>query len=480
LANINAGPFTTRPEIDGTFGVAASTHWIATAVAMGVLERGGNAFDAGLAGVFTLQVVEPHLNGPGGDVPVILYDRKVGKPQVVCGQGPAPAGASIAHYRDELGLDMVPGSGLLAACVPGTFPTYMRILRDHGTWRLRDVLAAAIGYADNGFALVERACVTIGTVERLFRDHWPTSAQVYLPGGRVPRPGALFSNRRLAQTYQRLIAEAEAGGGNREAEIARAERAWSQGFVAEAIDRFCRTQEVFDVTQRRHKGVLTGEDMATWQPTVEAPVALAFGDYEVLKSGPWTQGPVLLQQLALLKQFDLAALAPSDPDFVHVWTECAKLAYADREAFYADPDVTPVPMQTLLSDAYNAERARLVDLTAASLDLQPGHIDGFGGPLQVGQASDVAAAASGFGVGEPTVGRLGTANGDTVHIDIIDKDGNMFAATPSGGWLQSSPVIPELGFPLTRADVLAQRSRAGRPGTRKTAPFDLIGLDGIA
>ena len=128
MANINAGPFTTRPEIDGTFGVVASTHWIGTAVGMGVLERGGNAFDAGVATAFALQVVEPHLCGPGGDVPAMLYDAKAAKPIVVCGQGPAPAGATIAHYRDHLGLDIVPGTGLLPACVPGTFETFMMIL----------------------------------------------------------------------------------------------------------------------------------------------------------------------------------------------------------------------------------------------------------------------------------------------------------------------------------------------------------------
>ena len=186
-------PFTTRPEIDGTFGVVTSTHWIATAVGMGVLEKGGNAFDAGAAAAFTLQVVEPHLNGPGGDVPVLVHDVKRGRTEVICGQGPAPAGATIAHYRGE-GLDMVPGTGLLAACVPGTFETWMLLLRDYGTLRLRDVLEPAIGYAQNGYPLVERITATIATVEQLFREHWPTSAAVYLPNGRLPQPGDMFTN----------------------------------------------------------------------------------------------------------------------------------------------------------------------------------------------------------------------------------------------------------------------------------------------
>ena len=141
MSNINPDPFTTRPEIEGTFGVVTSTHWIATAVGMATLEKGGNAFDAGVATAFTLQVVEPHLNGPGGDVPVIVHDVKRGRTEVICGQGPAPARATIAHYRDELGLDLIPGTGLLAACIPGTFDTWMTLLRDYGTMRLADVLS---------------------------------------------------------------------------------------------------------------------------------------------------------------------------------------------------------------------------------------------------------------------------------------------------------------------------------------------------
>src|SRR6204780_2350311 len=185
MTNINPNAFTTRPEIEGTFGVVTTTHWIATAVGMGILERGGNAFDAGVAAAFTLQVVEPHLNGPGGDVPVIVHDVKRGKPEVICGQGVAPAGATIAHYRSE-GLDLVPGTGLLAACVPGTFETWMMLLRDYGTLSLREVLLPAIGYAQNGYPLVERAHATIATVAELFRVHWSTSAAGDLPHGSVP------------------------------------------------------------------------------------------------------------------------------------------------------------------------------------------------------------------------------------------------------------------------------------------------------
>jgi gamma-glutamyltranspeptidase / glutathione hydrolase len=466
-SNINPNPFTTRPELDGTFGVVTSTHWIATAVGMATLERGGNAFDAAVATAFTLQVVEPHLNGPGGDVPVIVHDVRKGKVEVICGQGPAPAGATIAHYRSE-GLELVPGTGLLAACVPGTFETWMLLLRDYGTMRLADVLTPAIGYAQSGHPLMERANATIKTVEKLFRDHWPTSAALYLPGGKVPATGTLFTNKAMAATYVRILREAESAGGDRERQIERARQCWSHGFVAEAIDRFCRTQEVMDTSGARHRGVLTADDLARWQPQIEPPVTLDYGRYTVCKGGFWSQGPVMLQQLALLRGFGLNGADPTSAEFIHTVVECVKLAYADREKFYGDPKFVEVPGETLLSEAYNAERRKLVGETA-SLDQRPGMIKDFGKqlPIRVPPGAQRTTAA---GAGEPTAGKVwthddvhdpsliavegakldaaGVMRGDTVHFDIIDSAGNMVSATPSGGWLQSSPTIPELGFCL--------------------------------
>jgi gamma-glutamyltranspeptidase/glutathione hydrolase len=452
MKKVNPNPFTTRPEIEGTFGVVTSTHWIATAVGMSILEKGGNAFDAGCATAFTLQVVEPHLNGPGGDVPIIVHDARKGRTDVICGQGPAPAGLTIEHFR-SLDLDLIPGTGLLAACIPGTFDAWMLLLRDYGSMPLADVLAPAISYARHGHPMVERASATIGTVADLFREHWPTSAAVFLPGGDVPAPGDIFVNTKLADTYQRIVDEAQQAGGSREAQIDAARRIWSQGFVAEAIDRFCRTQEVMDVTGRHHKGVLSGQDMANWQASIEAPIGLDYGKYRVLKAGPWSQGLVALQQLALLKGFDLDGLDPTGPDFIHLVVEASKLAFADREAFYGDPKFAQVPVETLLSEEYNRARRKLIG-DVASFELRPGQIDGFGGLVDARASSEGRIAVGAFGAGEPTVGRLGNTDGDTVHFDIIDKDGNMIAATPSGGWLQSSPVIPELGFALgTRAQM---------------------------
>ena len=457
-------PFTTRPEIDGIFGVVTTTHWIATAVGMAILERGGNAFDAAIATAFTLQVVEPHLNGPGGDVPVILYDARNSRPVVICGQGTAPRAATIPRFR-ALGLDMVPGSGLLAACVPGTFETWMMLLRDFGTFRIRDVLEPAIFYAREGHPLVDREIETITTVEALFREHWQTSAAVYLPGGRVPQRGELLRNETFAATCERLLNEAESAGGDRVRQIESARAAWSRGFVAEAIDRFCRNTEAMDTSGRPHRGMLTADDIAAWLPHTEQPVIYDYGRYTVCKAGFWSQGPVLLQQLALLKGFDLDGLDPVGPDFVHLQVECAKLAFADRDSFYGDPDFVRIPGEQLLSEAYNDTRRKLLGETA-SLELRPGSISGYGGKVHAGTSAGIMMA----GAGEPTVGKLGDARGDTVHFDIIDRWGNMISSTPSGGWLQSSPVIPELGFCLgTRAQMFwldEQHPAALAPGKR--------------
>jgi gamma-glutamyltranspeptidase/glutathione hydrolase len=407
--------FTTRPELRGTFGMVASTHWLATAAGMAVLERGGNAFDAAVATGFTLQVVEPHLNGPGGDLPVVFWSAERGEPLVLCAQGVAPAAATIERFH-ELGHELVPGTGLLAACVPGAFGGWVQLLAEFGTWRLEDVLAFAIGYADEGYPVVPGITMTIERTEELLLT-WEASAALYLP---VPRPGSLFRNAALAATYRRIVEESR--GGSREQELERARELFYEGFVAEEVDRFSAAQG----------GLLTGSDLAAWKPALEPPVTFDFLGLTVCKTGPWGQGPVFLQQLALLDGFDLAEL--SDAEYVHVVVECAKLAFADREAFYGDADV---PLERLLSREYVDERRRLVGDTASD-ELRPGN----GGRLP----SPVAATAT-VGGGEPT-------RGDTVHLDVADRFGNLVSATPSGGWLQSSPVIPALGWPLgTRAQM---------------------------
>jgi gamma-glutamyltranspeptidase / glutathione hydrolase len=411
--------FTTRPELRGTFGMVASTHWLASAVGMAMLERGGNAFDAAVATGFTLQVVEPHLNGPGGDLPVVAWSAEQGKPLVLCAQGTAPAAATIEQFR-ALGHELVPGTGLLPACVPGAFDGWMLLLRELGTVGPDDVLKPAIGYAEKGYPVVPGMTATIERVEPLLHG-WPSSAGLYLP---PPRPGTLFRNRALAGSYRRILEEA--GQGARERRIDRARAAFYRGFVAQAIDWF----------SRENGGLLAGQDLAEWEATFEAPSTYDYHGYTVFKTGPWGQGPVFLQQLALLDGFDLADLGLGSAEYVHTIVECSKLAFADREAFYGDPSFVDVPLERLLSAEYNDERRALVG-EEASGELRPG-----GGRLPT-----LVEAAATVGAGEPT-------RGDTVHLDVADRFGNFVSATPSGGWLQSSPVIPGLGWPLgTRAQM---------------------------
>jgi gamma-glutamyltranspeptidase/glutathione hydrolase len=440
--------FTTRPELLGTFGVVSSTHWLASAAGMAMLEKGGNAFDAAVAAGFVLHLAEPHLNGPGGDMPALIHVAATGQSQLVCGQGVAPAAATIDHYLG-LGLDMVPGNGLLATVVPGAFDAYMLMLRDHGTMTLEEIWAPAIAYAEKGAPIVPQVCRTIETVEEIFRNHWPTSAAVYLPGGKLPEAGTLLGNAGIARTWRRILDEAKAAGGDRAAQIEAARNCFYTGFVAEEMDRFCRDTAVMDVSGEPHTGILTGDDMARWRASYETPLSYDFHGITVLKGGPWSQGPVHLQQLALLKGFDLAGMDPNGAEFVHTLTECAKLAFADRESFYGDPDFVEVPMETLLSDAYNDARRKLIGKDA-SLDFRPGTVEGYGAEIDYARftGDDPSAKSDLAGIGEPTVGPRAAASGDTCHIDVIDRDGNMVSATPSGGWLQSSPVIPELGFCL--------------------------------
>jgi gamma-glutamyltranspeptidase/glutathione hydrolase len=370
---------------------------------MAVLERGGNAFDAACAAGFVLQVVEPHLNGPGGDLPVVFWAVEAGKPLVLCAQGVAPAAATTDEYRAR-GLDRVPGTGLLAACVPGSFGGWLLLLEQFGTWPLADVLEYAIGYAEHGYPVIPGITATIERVEPLLRE-WPASAELYLP---APQPGSTFRNPQLAATWRRVLAES---GGTVEG----ARRAYYEGFVADEIDRFSRA----------NGGLLTGDDMAQWHATLEPPVTLDYRGLTVCKTDAWGQGPSALQQLALLDGYDIASLG--DAELVHVFTEAAKLAFADRDANYGDG----ADILELLTPGYTAERRALI-AAEASGELRPGR-----GRLP----TLMPEAAMALGAGEPT-------QGDTVHLDIADRFGNLVSATPSGGWLQSSPTIAALGWPL--------------------------------
>ncbi|WP_447555510.1 gamma-glutamyltransferase family protein [Vreelandella sp. EE22] len=441
-------PFTTRPEIKGTFGAVTSTHWLASSVGMAILEKGGNAFDAAVAAGFVLQIVEPHLNGPGGEVPIIAMRHDDDAPRVICGQGVTPETATLGAF-EKLGLKMVPGTGLLPAVVPGAFDAWMLLLRDYGTLTLEEVLAPAIGYAEQGFPLLSRAVSSIIPVIDFFKHEWPSSAEQWLVDGDAPKAEALFRSPQIAATYRRILSESQMVGSDREAQIERARDVFYKGFVAEAIDTFYR-QPLMDSTGEKHAGLLTGDDLARWSATVEPTVSYRYHGVEVHKAGSWSQGPVFLQQLALLKDTDFSAFGPESPEFVHRVAEAAKLAFADREAWYGDNN-GGVTVDTLLSDDYNQARRGLLG-ERASRDIRPG----LEGDARIASIMKLAGSEPtiGPGGGEPTFAPLPSVEGDTVHLDIVDRFGNMVSATPSGGWLQSSPSVPSLGFSIsTRAQM---------------------------
>lgn len=448
-----------RPELAGTFGMVSATHWIGAQAGMAMLERGGNAFDAAAAAGFALQSAEPQQNGPGGDM-TLIFAVPGSEPQVLCAQGTAPAGADIDAFR-ALGLRHVPGTGLLAAALPGSTVGWLTLLADHGTLPLAEILVPALSVVERGLPISAGLAAVLARMAPHFLAHWPTSAAVYAPGG-VPLPaGSLLRNPALAHTWRRLIdaeSRARAGGASRAASIGAVVREWTEGFVAESIDAFCRVPQR-DSSGRAHAGLLTAADLAQWRPHYEPTVSADFRGQTVHKCGFWSQGPVFLQQLALLDEipgFGAGLLAPGTEGYVHAVLEATKLALADRDAWYGDGP--GVPARELLSREYAAERARLIGETA-SLDLRPGSPRDRAPRLPdlvVRGDFDVAGVN---GLGEPNAVRAllesaalpdgqGRARTDTVHIDVVDQWGNMVTATPSGGWLSSSPVIPELGFPL--------------------------------
>jgi gamma-glutamyltranspeptidase / glutathione hydrolase len=431
--------FTTRPTLTGSFGMAASTHWIATATAQAVLERGGNAFDAAAAAAFVLHVVEPHLNGPGGDLVALVHPAGAAEPVVLMGQGPAPAGATLEHYLAE-GLDLVPGAGGLAAAVPGAVDAWLVLLRDHGTWELADVLAFAIAYARDGHPLVPQAAATISRVAGLFRDAWPTSAALWMPRGTPPAPGEVVRNPAYADVLTELI-RAGATSADRPGRIDAARREWKEGVVAREATSFLAAPHRHS-DGGEHAAVIAPDDFAGFDAGYEPAVTAEFRGRTVAKAGAWTQGPALLQVLRMLEPLDDDRLDPSQSVGAHTVLEAQKLAYADRDAWFGDDEVD---VDALLADDYVDARRSLIGETA-STELRPGSPGGRAPRLPV--LSTDTPLPAGAGVGEPTVARTGSTRGDTCHLDVVDRWGNMISATPSGGWLQSSPTIPALGFCL--------------------------------
>jgi gamma-glutamyltranspeptidase/glutathione hydrolase len=444
--------FTTRPTLLGFGGAVSAGHYLATEAGLRMLGEGGNAADAACAMGLALQVLEPHMNGPAGEVPILVYEAASGRVYAISGQGTAPRAATIERMR-ALGLDLVPGDGLLAATVPAALDAWCLLLERFGTRRFADVAAPARALAERGFPMYPFLRNVLCFVEPRFREEWPGSAALYLPiraiGQRQANPG-----------YARLLAEwveaERAQGGGREAGIRAARDSFYRGRAAEVIERFLATP-VRDASGRAHSGLLAAADLAEYEGAVEDPVRARYRGAEVFKCPPWTQGPVFLQQLRLLEGFDLAAMGHNGVEALHTWIEAAKLAFADREACYGDPRFAAVPLEELLSDSYTRERRAQIDPERASHQLRPGR-----GRLPEGWRRLARDAPAPF---EPQAAAAALGRGDTTQLDVADRHGNLVSATPSGAWIPSSPVIPERSTPTPSrpASGRAPRSRLRWP-----------------
>jgi gamma-glutamyltranspeptidase / glutathione hydrolase len=351
------------------------------------------------------------------------------------------------------GIDLIPGDGLLPATVPSQVDNWITALDQFGTLPLAAVLAPSIELARDGFAMYHglRRCLT-GSEAR-FREEWPSTAAVFLPDGEVPRWGDRFHNPDWGAACEQLVRAEQAASGSRSDRLQAARSFFYRGPIAERIADFSASTSVRDASGSSHSGLLAYEDLAAYHAQAEEPVTYQYRGLDVHKCGPWCQGPVFLQQLALLQGFDLAALGHNSLDAIHLIVEAAKLAFADREFHYGDPQFASVPLDRLLSEEYNRARRALIDPEAASADLRTG--DAGPRPARL------------------VLGNTAPYDHDTTHLDVIDGEGNMIAATPSGGWIQSSPVIPGLGFPLgTRGQMFSldpDHPNCLQPGKRPRA-----------
>jgi gamma-glutamyltranspeptidase / glutathione hydrolase len=420
--------FTTRPVYMGRHGVVASGHYLAARAGQRMFDKGGNAIDAAVASGFALNLLEPHNNSLGGEVPILIWSAKEGGPFSISGQGFAGQAATVDWFR-KAKIDLIPGDGFLPATVPAMFGSWAFALSRFGTLPLKDVLTPTIELAEGGFAMYPGLRRILGTLAGRFRDRWPSTGAIYLPNKRVPAVGELIKNPDLAATLKKVVdVESRAAKSGRESAIQAAIDYWYKGEIAETIVSYLQKTEITDASGRAHRGILTKDDFAAWKPKLEPVATVDYHGLTVCKCGPWTQGPVFLQQLRLLEGFDLPGLGQNSASYIHTVVEASKLAFADRERFYGDPDFVDVPLAMLLSREYAAERHKLIDPQKASMELRPGQ-----GPKEKPQAVP----------GMPT-----TFRGDTTHTCAVDAAGNMMAATCSGGWIPSSPVVPGLGFPM--------------------------------
>ncbi|HWU54167.1 MAG TPA: gamma-glutamyltransferase family protein [Rhizomicrobium sp.] len=411
------------PRMFGKRGAVAAEHYSATLAGIEILRQGGNAVDAACAATLVEGVVNPQMHTIGGELPILI--SVPGSGEVVCinGNMTAPGRATPQAFRD-LGHSAIPAEGVLAAGVPGALGAIVEALSRFGRLSFEEVSARAIELARDGFpahsGLIRQYRSGITDNFEKFSG-WPGTAGVYLPNGEIPKEGELIRNPALADMYLHLVKAERAAPGDRKQGLEAVFAAFYRGDIAAEIARFVKEKG----------GLLERSDFDRFQIPIERSAHIEFGGAQIHKCGPWNQGPALLQSLTILKNFDLSTLGHNSAEYIHVVLEAIKLAFADREQYYGDPDQVPVPLQALLSDEYGRLRAALVEHTA-NAEIRPGDPSRMGALLAV--EDRLGGAAWGPG---------------TVHVDAMDAEGFTAAFTPSGGWIRSSEVIPSLGFPLS-------------------------------
>jgi gamma-glutamyltranspeptidase/glutathione hydrolase len=448
-----------RSEVRADHGVVAAGRTFAADAGAQMLTSGGNAIDAGVASVFAAAVVEISHFGLGGESPIIIYSAKDQRVVVINGQGPAPKAASPAMFA---GQKSVPGNGPHGATIPAVVDAAALALEKYGTKSLSDVLAPAIALAD-GFPMYTFLENYLRT-ERKASEPYEWSIRTYYPDGAVTRAGQIFRQPNLAATLRALAAAeqaAQANGATREAAIQAGRDAFYKGPIAQRITAAVRAAG----------GVMTDEDLASYRGRIEEPASIDYRGYTVHKAGFWNQGPVLLQTLEILEGFDLATMGIGSADALHTIAEAIKLAYADRDHYYADPDFAKVPGAALLSSDYAAIRRALIDPKRASTEHRPGDPERGGARLRI-----TPAQLTGEPAREP---------GDTTAIEVVDREGNLFSATPSSGWLLGGAFVAgDTGVPMSnrmqafRLDPASPNVLAGGKRPRTTLTPTVVLKDG--
>lgn len=425
---------TLYPVVMGREAMIATEHYLSAAAGAQIFARGGNAVDAAVAGTFVEGVVNPHMHTIGGEAPLLIYDASARRVVAINGNMTAPASATIDVFRSR-GLDLIPGEGLLAAGVPAAFDALATALSHFGTMTLAEVVEPARRLCEDGMPMHAGlsghgetpqdlsgliGLASIRSNRRKFLEQWPTTAAIYMPNGETPRPGEIIKNPALAHCFHRLI-DAESSSRNRGRESA----------IDAARERFYRGDIAHEIVawSDANGGLLQANDLAAFTTKLETPVAVDYHGITVHKCQAWSQGAVFLQQLRLLEGFDLKTCGHNSADYIHILVEAAKLAFADRETYYGDPDFVDVPLNGLLSTGYADMRRQLINPKRSSLDHRPGD------PVRMLPLLAGEFQPQSWGPG-------------TIHVTAADRHGNMVACTASGGWIPSSPVMETLGFPL--------------------------------